>query len=355
LKFLRIFIITIILCSCSPISNSNEILAPAQQSQDTNPVGTIDVFFSDPWNRIDGEYQNGPDKYLVQAIKDARISVDIAIFNFNLWSIKDALLDANHRGVQVRIVMESDNLMDPVPQELKSEGIMIVGDRREGLMHNKFAIMDRQDVWTGSMNYTIGSMYYDNNNLIHIHSAEVAEDYLVEFEEMFKQDLFGKDGIPNTPHPQVMLGTTSLEVYFSPDDGISDHIIALIKNADESIYFMAYSFTSDPIGAAIVERSKAGIIVEGIMDDGQIRSNFGTEYDTFIQNGITVYKKENSGLMHNKVIIIDQKIVITGSYNFSRNAETTNDENVVVVYNAEISKKYLQEFEKIYISTIKNN
>jgi len=346
-KIFRIFIIPFILFGCVPGAFTIDKLTPIQPTQGTPLVEIIDVYFSDPGKRIEGEYRNGPDKYLVQAIDEARISVDIAVYSINLWSIRDALLDAYHRGLQVRIVIESDNMSDDVPQELKAEGINIIGDRREGLMHNKFAIIDRQDVWTGSMNFTIGSFYYDNNNLVHIHSTDLAENYLTEFDEMFLRDMFGRDVINDTLHPQVMVGDTWFEVYFSPDDGVAERIVELVNNANESIYFMAYSFTSDDIGAAIVERSQAGIFVNGVMDEGQIKSNIGTEYDSFIQAGIIVLKDGNSGLMHNKVIIIDREIVITGSYNFSRSAETVNDENVVVIHNSDISEKYLQEFEKI--------
>ncbi|MFH2038266.1 MAG: phospholipase D-like domain-containing protein [Chloroflexota bacterium] len=314
----------------------------------TDTAEIMDVYFSDPEQRIDGDYRNGPDDFLVEAIKKAKISVDIAVYSLNLWSIRDALKDAFHRGLQVRIVMDSDNISDEVPQELQAEGISILGDRRESLMHNKFIIIDRQDVWTGSMNLTVGSVFYDNNNLIHVHSTDIAENYLAEFDEMFLRDMFGQDVVADTPHPQVMEGNSQFEVFFSPDDDVSGHIVDLVNKAEESIYFMAYSFTSDVIAAAIIERSQAGILVTGLMDEDQISSNTGTEYDPFLSAGIIVLKDGNSGLMHNKVIIIDRKIVITGSYNFSKSAETKNDENVIVIHNPDISKRYLLEFEKLF-------
>lgn len=364
-RIIRILIMSAILVGCVPSPYSNVGLTPTWQtpapgvidgsnlpsvtsgSSQADTLKDIDVYFSDPLHRIEGEYRGGPDEYLVQAINVAKVSVDIAMYSINLWSIRDALLDAFHRGLQVRIVMESDNLDDDVPQELKTAGISILGDRREGLMHNKFVILDRQDVWSGSMNLTIGSAYYDNNNLIHLHSVEVAEDYLQEFDEMFVRDMFGKDVVPETPHPQVMVGDILVEVYFSPDDGVAGYIVDLISNAQESIFFMAYSFTSNDIGAAIVEREQAGITVAGVMDEGQIISNTGTKFDPFLQAGINVYKDGNAGLMHHKVIIIDRKIVIAGSYNFSKNAETNNDENVVVIRSPEIAKKYLEEFGRV--------
>ena len=70
-------------------------------------------------------------------------------------------------------------------------GIPVLGDRREGLMHDKFVVIDRSEVWLGSMNYTYSGTYEDNNQLIHIRSVEMAENYTTEFEEMFVDDKFG--------------------------------------------------------------------------------------------------------------------------------------------------------------------
>lgn len=307
----------------------------------------LEVFFTDPKALFPGDYSGGIDEQLVLAINAGRISVDMAIYNINLWSIRDALIKAYQKGLQVRIVMESDNINDDIPAQLKSAGINIVGDRREGLMHNKFVIIDGNDVWTGSANMTIGSFYYDNNNLIHLHSSEIAEDFTTEFEEMYIRDMFGSDVIADTPHPQVQMGNYLVEVYFSPDDQVSEHIIQLIKNAQESIYFMAYSFTANNLGDAIIERSNAGIKIYGIMDGGQVDSNIGTEFDPFLIAGINVFRAENEGLMHHKVMIIDRNIVITGSYNFSKNAEDTNDENVIVIHNRQIAEEYLDQFQAI--------
>lgn len=307
-------------------------------------LSDLEVFFTDPGILLSNDYSGGLDKLLAQAIDSARVSIDMAIYSINLWSIRNALIDAYHRGIQVRIIMESDNLEDDIPRELKSAGIQIIGDRREGLMHNKFVVIDKQDVWTGSANMTIGSLYYDNNNLVHLHSLEIANSFTSEFEEMYVRDMFGSDVLVETTCSDVMVGNDLVEIYFSPDDHVSERIQELIMAAQENIFFMAYSFTADPLGIAIVEKFNAGIRVEGIMDGGQVDSNTGTEFDNFTITGINVYKTTNEGLMHHKVIIIDQRIVITGSYNFSRSAEEINDENVIIIHSQEIAMKYLNEY-----------
>ena len=99
--------------------------------------------------------------------------------------------------------VESDYLDEPEVQQLIQAGVPVLGDRREGLMHNKFVIIDRQEVWTGSMNFTINGAYRNNNNLVRVRSSMLAQNYLMEFEEMFEDDLFGPGSPANTPVPTI--------------------------------------------------------------------------------------------------------------------------------------------------------
>ena len=306
------------------------------------------VYFTNPAAPMAEDYAGGPDEVLADAIHAARLSLDVAVYSLNLWSIRNALLDAHRRGVNVRMVMESDNMDSDEAQALIAAGIPILGDRREGLMHDKFVVIDRQEVWTGSLNFTTGGAYKDNNNLLRIRSLEVAQDYTREFEEMFVEDKFGPDVIADTPYPSLTIGDTPLEIYFSPDDGVAARLVTLIQSAQESIYFMAYSFTSNDIGAAVMERAAAGVTVAGVLDEGQVSSNQGGEYDPFRQAGLDVRLDGNPGLMHHKVFIIDRSIVVAGSYNFSASAEERNDENLIVIYDPDIAAQYLLEFMRVY-------
>jgi phosphatidylserine/phosphatidylglycerophosphate/cardiolipin synthase-like enzyme len=247
------------------------------------------------------------------------------------------------------MVMESDDMGTQEVQQVLDAGIPVIGDGKQGLMHNKFMVIDRLDVWSGSMNYTSSGVYKDNNNLIHIHSSQVAEDYSQEFNQMFTYHLFGPDKMAGTPNPKVNVDGTPVEIYFSPEDKPASHILGLIQAAQTSINFLAYEFTSTGIGAAMLQRAQAGVSVTGVMDDGQVKATKVTELDPLQQAGLDVRLDGNlTGLMHHKVIIIDQKIVITGSYNYTAAAETTNDENVVIIFSPQVAAQYMQEFQRVY-------
>jgi len=308
----------------------------------------IDIYFTDPESPLASQETGGLDGPLEASIDSARLTVDVAIYSMSLRTIRDALIRAHERGVQVRVVMESDNMDRSAPQALIEAGIPVLGDRREGLMHDKFVVIDRSEVWLGSMNYTYSGTYEDNNQLIHIRSVKMAENYTVEFEEMFVDDMFGDNTVPETPNPEVSIEGTRVETYFSPDDGVADHIYEILSDAEESIYFMAFSFTTDEFGEIIREQAENGLTVAGVMEEQQVKSNIGTEYDFFKQAGLDVFVDGNEGQMHHKTMIVDGRIVITGSYNFSRSAEIRNDENVVIFYNEKIADFYMQEFQRVY-------
>ena len=307
----------------------------------------FELYFTDPTSPLSPQGTGGLDGPLVNAIDQARLSIDVAAYSISLNSVRFALINAHKRGVQVRMVMESTNMDRSDPQALIEAGIPIVGDNMDGLMHNKFMVIDKSEVWLGSMNFTDSGTYDDNNNMMRIHSTKIAEDYSVEFKEMFEDNKFGPNVVPQTPNPTVTIDDTRIDIYFSPDDGVINALVNLLNSAKESIHFLTFSFTSNELGDIIREKDEAGLTVAGVMDEEQISSNQGTEYDPFKQAGIDVRIDGNAGQMHHKVFILDEKIVVLGSYNFSQNAEVRNDENLIIVYNPIIAEQFMMEFERV--------
>lgn len=314
---------------------------------DTSTSSTTDslsVYFTNP--TLQG---NGPDLTVVQDLDAAQHSIDMAMYNLSLDNVCQSLIQAAQRGVKVRLVTESNSMDNGCYDDLKSAGIGVLGDRREGLMHNKFIVIDAGTVWTGSLNLTGSGTYQDNNNFIRIVSSRAAKDYTNEFNEMYEQDQFGPEGSANTPYPQVTVNGIVIEIYFSPDDGVSTRLEDLLGTAQSSVDFLAYSFTLDTLADTLRARARKGVRVRGVFDQSQVESNgSASEYYTLKDAGLDVRQDGIEGLMHNKVFIIDEKIVVTGSFNFSRNADRINDENLVIIHSPELAARYLAEFEKIY-------
>jgi phosphatidylserine/phosphatidylglycerophosphate/cardiolipin synthase-like enzyme len=318
------------------------------------PAGTpsatqswLAIYRTAPSDPASESFRGGPDARLAQAIDSAAYSVDVAIYHLNLWSIRDALLRAAERGVRVRVVVESDGMFDAEVQDLVQAGIPVLGDRRESLMHHKFTLIDGLEVWTGSMNYSVGSAYRDRNVLLRLRSSALAEDYAREFDEMFVDDRFGPLSIADTPHPALTIDGTPVEVWFSPDDGVAARLIELIDGARSRVDFLAFTFTSDPLAEALIRAAERGVTVRGVIERDQAGAA-GTDYDRMRQAGIDVRLDSSAGTMHHKLLLIDGRVLATGSYNFTRSAEESNDENMLILFSAEAAAELEPEFAEIY-------
>lgn len=308
----------------------------------------MEVYFTEPTSSSASEASGGLDGPLSAAIVAARESVDVATTSLGLSTIVEALIRAHSRGVPVRVVMETDNVEDRLnPQELRDAGIPLVDDRRDGTMHNSFLVIDGKEVWTGSVDYTTSGVFREHNNLIRIFSEEVAANYTKEFEEMFVNDQFGTNAVPDTPNPQVTIQDVQIETYFSPDDITVTRLVQLLGEAQESIYFLAYSFTSDDIGTVMRRMAEQGVTVAGVLESSPLNLESTSEYEEFREAGLDVRLGNPSTLINHKVIIIDNRIVVTGSYDFTNRAENENDENLVIIHSELVAQRFMEEFQRI--------
>lgn len=305
-----------------------------------------EVFFTRPDRPAAKPGYGGPDEALAEALRQARQEVVMAAYELDNPAIVDALVDIARRGVQVRLVLETDNLHEDVLRRLKEAGIPYATDRREGYMHHKFVVIDRSDVWTGSMNFTFNGAYRNNNNLVHLRSHRLAQNYLQEFEEMFAQKHFGAASQANTPYARLVINGITVENFFLPEERAIDRLVELTQQAQTEVLFLAFSFTDNELGEALWARHKAGVTVRGVMEASQVGS--GSEYERLRRLGVDVRLDGNPYAMHHKVLIWDGRIVAFGSYNFSRRAEHVNDENLLIVHDPALAQAFREEFQYIY-------
>jgi phosphatidylserine/phosphatidylglycerophosphate/cardiolipin synthase-like enzyme len=314
----------------------------------------IRVYFTNPhYPDDDALHSGGLDEELAAAIAQAENSIDLAAYALDLSLVVDALIDAHQRGVEVRVVVETDNADEDAVIALEQAGVPLIDDQREsGLMHNKFVVIDRVWVWTGSWNMTENGTYRNNNNAVLVASPGLAENYAVEFDEMFNGE-FGPTSTANTPNPRIRIEidaeqkSVEVENYFAPEDMVADHIIARISSAQSRIRFMSFTFTNRAIADAMLERARAGITVQGIIEDRNAENEY-SQYAHLKREIHDVLTDGNPYIMHHKVIIIDDETVILGSYNFTNSADESNDENVLIIHDAEVAALYVEEFGRVY-------
>ncbi len=144
---------------------------------------------------------------------------------------------------------------------------------------------------------------------------------------------------------QPIPASGTVEAYFSPGGGCTEAVVREIDGAKREILVQAYSFTSKPIAQAIVDASKRGVKVVAVLDKSQ-RSEKYTEADFLAHMRIPTLIDDQHAIAHNKIIIIDQSTVITGSFNFTKAAEEKNAENLLVIKgNAPLLNRYIENFE----------
>ncbi|MBX3012159.1 MAG: hypothetical protein KF832_11665 [Caldilineaceae bacterium] len=310
------------------------------------------VYFTDPTQVTNPNELSGPiPEQLIAYIEQAQTSIHIAAFEFDLTPIAEALIAAHARGVEVLWFTDNEHGLEADEDAghgqfalLEEAGIEVRSDSRSALMHNKFWIFDQQIVWTGSTNATINDMMRNNNNVIVVHDPTVAAIYEREFAELWS----GQSGptSPSTLDQQAtVIDGVPIQIYFAPEDKVVSHLVPLIANAQHSIRFMAFSFTQAELGAALLAQAEAGIDIQGIFE---VRGSetASSQLPPLFCAGVLVRQDGNPRTFHHKVFVIDDALVITGSLNFSANADTSNDENVITLQDPAIAARYLAEFER---------
>lgn len=310
------------------------------------------VYFTTPkYPDKESDHHGSLDDKLTAFIKTAHTSVDMAIYQLDLPNVTQALLDAKKRGATVRVVTDIDIFNDPKEnpsfKELQKVGIPVVGGNPHAIMHDKFVVVDKAAVWSGSWNFTENDTYRYNNNGLLIQSPELARNYTVTFEKMFNDKAFGPSRKPGGTTPRLTLSGIAVENYFAPEDKVTEKIIARLKTATHTIDFMAFSFTDDGIGQTVVDRARAGVKVRGVFETTGSETKF-SEYGNLKKAGLDVLQDGNPYLMHHKVFIVDGKTVILGSFNFSQNAENENDENLLIIDDASLAQVFEAEFARVY-------
>ena len=324
--------------------------------------GKIRPYFN---HSVDNSFSNGVDAQDIGSgfadtisayIALAQNTLDICVYNASSSIIATAINAAYNNGVAVRYIAD-DDVTNIMLSSLNANIPVVYRDPAPaGIMHNKFIIVDANSTnnsWIlgGSTNWTNPSnLLNDYNNMIFIQDEAIAKAYTLEFEEMWS-GVFGDNKLDNTPH-KFMADGKLVEVYFSPSDQTTSQILRTIEGVDNTLEFGLLSFTRDDLGQAIIDKDiEFGVTARGIIE--MKNSSNGGEYDNLVAASVNVRSHEGvAHQLHHKYLITDASatssdpIVLTGSHNWSNNAENNSDENTLIIHDATIANIYLQEFEK---------
>ena len=338
----------------------------------SNSSGDVKLYFN---HKVDHSVANVEMAVWAQNITDtvihylnmAQQTLDITMYEQESDEIVEAINSAYNRGVQVRYITDNEG-NNPALANLDPSIPVFYYVNENAIMHDKFIIIDatsEMGSWsiTGSLNHTINNLGWDYNNMICIQDVSLAKSFTLEFEEMWGSDgpmydeanaKFGSEKSNNTPH-KFLINNIPMELYFSPSDGTTPKIKSAIDQALNDIELGIMVFTENSLGNAIVDAHQRGLDIHGIIDYVEYT---GSEYQYLKDNGVYVRDYVNPDgsqwpdgpVFHHKYVILDfidgsaNPVAITGSHNWSAAAESKNDENTLIIFDANIANQFHQEF-----------
>ena len=344
-------------------------------------------------------------KALVKEINRASTTIDFALYGIrDQDEIHAALLEARKRGVKIRGIVDMDineknyytstpKLLSAFPEirtdfdfdvqtAIKKEefdwepycekpngfegplqciGYGLPEDRclvashasREPLsfqgdiMHNKFFVIDKRTVWTGSTNASdSGTGGYNANNAILVRNGKIADWFTQEFEQMFlegryhrSKTLFKKRELSVRISDEV-----HIDIAFSPQSYTVERLLRpLIKGSELYIDIPVFFLTHKKLTGDLIAAHQRGVKVRIIIDATAAKNGY-TKHEILRAAGIQVKVESWGGKMHMKSAVIDGKYMVVGSMNWTSAGERDNDENTQVVY----SKKHAEQMHSFF-------
>ena len=303
-------------------------------------------------NILPSEYINTSFGYELKTLIDnAKSEISFAIYGLRGQNdILNALIAAKERGIEVRGVVDSDTHDRNYYSDTKllHKHFEIVSDHKSYIMHNKFFIIDKETVWTGSSNISdTGTGGYNANSAIIIENRTVARIYQKEFEQMFEDGRFGRKKRSIT-FENIETEESTISIYFSPKSNTYENgIKSLVKNAKEYIYIPIFYLTHKDLSLELIEAKERGVEIKIILDATAARNKY-SQHRNLRKNGVKVKVENFGGKMHAKSIIVDDRYFVTGSMNLSKAGNRKNDENTMIIENQKLAKRYRDYFLQLW-------
>ena len=311
-------------------------------------VGDIEVFTGP-------QEVGGPDSLkdaIINFIDGAEKRLYIAVQELDCMDIAEAIIRARQKKLLVKLVIEGDYLKvkRALKKPFESKGlneenrqihdailrsnINVKSDYNPKIFHQKFIIRDSSAILSGSTNFTDTGVSTNLNHVIIIHNKDVAKIYNKEFREI-QQGHFGKLNEGHDPVPDLVdASNVPIKILFAPDHNPEMEIMKQMLRAKNRIDFAMFTFAkSSGIDDTMIALKKSGIKIRGVMDHLQANQDWAVTHD-LNKAGIELYttpKKGKLRKLHHKLMVIDDQVVIAGSFNYTGPANNLKDENIIII------------------------
>lgn len=317
---------------------------------------------------------------IVDFIAGAKSTLSVAVQELDNEAIAQALLDASWRGVRVELFLEQDYLRTPLPGNppkqptpragetpeqalrrvqwleddtelapnrrilaaLLRSDVQVRGDYNPKIFHQKFVLRDYDGksvatsaLLTGSANFTVTDTHRNLNHLFVFRNAYVCRQYEMEVEQL-RRGSFGRGLHGDVPKVYDLAGVP-VKVLFAPDHTPELEIMKQMLKGSREIYFAIFTFAgSSGIDDAMLALARGGMKIKGVLDPGQARQDWAAP-SWLVHPNIELFVPERTGVfadlrkVHHKLMVIDEQVVVAGSFNYTAPANEYNDENIFVL------------------------
>ncbi len=320
-------------------------------------IGSIELFMGPP-------ELGAPDDLeatLINFIDAARDELFVAVQELEQETVARALIRAKQRGVRVEVILERLYLVASRPPHdpfgpggdhdenrrllgaLLRSNIEVTLDLNPRTFHQKFIVRDPQGpssraaVLTGSTNFTPTGLHANLNHIVIVRGKRTAGTFAAEFDEMWN-GTFGSLRRRHDPTPaEYRPSGVRVKVLFAPDHAPEMEVMKQILKAKERVDFAMFTF-ADTSGVDDTLRAMASpeVQVRGVLDQLQANQRWAATRGLTGDPDIAVHISENRdplNKLHHKLTVIDDQVIIAGSFNFTIPATRFNDENIIVIGN----------------------
>lgn len=295
---------------------------------------------------------------------------DLHLYQMNHSEYKNQICRAiqENPDQKIRLLIEADMLEKsraPAPgqpsypdtiQYLKDCKVTVRTDKSElnpkggGESHNKFVIIDRRYLWTGSFNPTYNGTYRNANLALAIDSPLLAQVYEAEFDQIFSGKSHNKKTVSRHPLRMDLGNDVLASVFFAPQDSPVQAIHHFLRKARAKVQISLFCLSDPGILSHLVKLEKRGVELELLLEDSFLKLRLQKK---FFNGYLKDWLKANLGharsdggsqKLHHKFMLVDSRHFLSGSFNFTGNATRINDENLLILENFPLA----QEVEKVF-------
>lgn len=358
---------------------------PNIQDREGKPPIYAGAYFS-PYENLD--------QRLIAALRQAKpgSTVYMSYYSISYDEYPKVFRELQARGVTVRLnlyekeaVPDSKRIDDDLVRDGFDVGLIpnLRNPNGQGSMHTKFTVVNDELVVTGSANLSASASLANHEHIVVVQSATLAERYIDEWNEQRRaaaamhdamtpeeleafhaswEDPYPEDWTEGDPSRAETLAATLrridervtnperlVKTYFSPEDQLDRRCRTELRKARKSIKVAMYTFVNGLVNT-LVDAARRGVKVEVIADDHQQAMEFAQWVNDKLEGEPNIrFVRANNQLglyssIHHKYAIIDDEVVVGGSYNWTGNATRYNDENLIVVRSKAVAERFAQDF-----------